>query len=633
MCRWAGKALVMTQLANVKPILLTEIETDFDSCTGKPVQLRWRRSEPKPVRTNEVEDGQQSGNGAGANAGASNNDVADPADVEFEYIDPWTLADPVDITPRMPKDFFAKCEEKKWQERKEAVDALLLILQKTPRLVKDVDIYHELLGTLKKLVAKDSNVNVMMVAAKCIACIASGLRKDFSKHAVNCIEPCMERFKEKKQNIVDAMREACDAIYPSTNLEVLQETCCTLLAHKTPVVRQQVALFLAKCFAMSDLTSLPKKLLKLYLPPLLKNLSDADVTVRDASAEALGALYKLLGEKIFSSNAGEIEQLKMDKIKEFGDKCVLLNARGEPRAQPNKPAAAVKTADPAPTTVAKKPTITKPVMDAKTAVNGKPAANGSAAPVKKVVKGGGAAEKKPPAEEPDLSGDVVDERAVELFGAECINGLVSNNWKERQTAIETIANAIKRMVPEDAPVQIIVRTIAAKKPGLRDTHFQCLKMRLDVLAQVADAGFKFSQRSASYCLAEVADKLGDPKQTQLAREVMSRVADHCTLAYVCRECMPLVLVQGKNPKNQETILVWLTQAIREFGFAGMDVKALIAELKGALANQNPTVRGAAIQCIATCNLYLPQFKTFFEQEKPILVKEIMNAIEQVWIYF
>jgi cytoskeleton-associated protein 5 len=232
-------------------------------------------------------------------------------------------------------------------------------------------------------------------------------------------------------------------------------------------------------------------------------------------------------------------------------------------------------------------------------------------------------------EESDLSDDVVDERAIEIFGAECITNLASNNWKDRQASLETISNGVKRLVPEDAPVQVIVRTVAAKKPGLKDANFACLKARIELISQVADQGFKFSQRSASYCLLEIADKLGDPKQSVISREAMSRIADHCTLQYVCAQCMPAVLVQGKNPKNQEAILVWITQAIKEFGFTGLDVKALIAQLKEALANTNPSVRGAAIQCIATCNMYMPQFKTFFEQEKPILVKEIMDQVEKV----
>ncbi len=176
-------------------------------------------------------------------------------------------------------------------------------------------------------------MNIVIVAAKCIAGIANGVRKDFSKYALMAIEPCMERFKEKKQNVVDALREACDAIYPSTNLEAIQEMCLGFLAHKTPVVRQQIALFLARCFAMSTQNTLPKKVLKAYLPALVKNLSEADPSVRDSSAEALGAIFKALGEKIFMPNLGEIEQIKLDKIKEYAEKCVLLNLRGEPRAQ------------------------------------------------------------------------------------------------------------------------------------------------------------------------------------------------------------------------------------------------------------------------------------------------------------
>jgi cytoskeleton-associated protein 5 len=77
----------------------------------------------------------------------------------------------------------------------------------------------------------------------------------------------MERFKEKKQNVIDALREALDAIYPSTTLENISEAAVPILGHKSPVVRQQVAMFLAKCFAMSPL---PKKVLKLYLTPLIK---------------------------------------------------------------------------------------------------------------------------------------------------------------------------------------------------------------------------------------------------------------------------------------------------------------------------------------------------------------------------
>ena len=46
-------------------------------------------------------------------------------------------------------------------------------------------------------------------------------------------------------------------------------------------------------------------------------MSEADPSVRDSSAEALGALLKALGEKIFLPNLGDIEQLKLDKVSQF----------------------------------------------------------------------------------------------------------------------------------------------------------------------------------------------------------------------------------------------------------------------------------------------------------------------------
>ena len=277
----------------------------------------------------------------------------------------------------------------------------------------------------------------------------------------------MERFKEKKQHIVDVLHEACNAIYPSTNLEAISEMCVGYLAHKTPVVRQHVALFLAKCFAMSTQTTLPKKTLKLYLPPLVKNLSEADPAVRDSSSEALGAIYKTLGEKIFMPQIGEVEQIKLDKIKEYADKCVLLNLKGEPRAgvapaaaaKPAivKPAAAAVSGPPKSAANDKKPAAAKPKTDAATTDK-----------AKKVVKGGGGEPKKGAAlpEESDLGQDTVDEKAGEIFGAECVNGLANSNWKERQTAMETLLTHIKRMPTDEVPCQIIVRTVA-KKPGFK----------------------------------------------------------------------------------------------------------------------------------------------------------------------
>jgi len=50
----------------------------------------------------------------------------------------------------------------------------------------------------------------------------------------------------------------------------MAEIAVAALAHKTPIVRQSTQQFLTKCFAMATQTTLPKKVLKIYLPALVK---------------------------------------------------------------------------------------------------------------------------------------------------------------------------------------------------------------------------------------------------------------------------------------------------------------------------------------------------------------------------
>ena len=199
--------------------------------------------------------------------------------------------------------------------------------------------------------------------------------------------------------------------------------------------------------------------------------------------------------------------------------------------------------------------------------------------------------------------EVVEEKANELFGAECVTNLGSSNWKDRLSSLESISTALKRMIPEETPVQVIARTIA-KKPGFKDSHFQVLKQRIELVSSLADTGYKFSQRTASYCLADISDKIGDVKVGAQAKEAMSKIADQCTLPYVCQQCLGPILVEGKNPKNQEQVLLWCAQAIKEFGYQGMETKALLGFIKSSLQNSNPAVRAAAVQLTAVIYMYL-----------------------------
>ncbi|CAF1153386.1 unnamed protein product [Rotaria sordida] len=321
--KWIGKQTLMPMIQNVKPIQMQELQTEFDKLDlngiDKPRQTRFLRSQQDLKQKMEE-------------TVVTSSVAVEDTNVEMqEDLDPFEMMEAVNILERLSKDFFEKIESKQWKDRKEVLDDLLTLLTQNPKPTSDSD-YSELVKVLKKIVAKDSNIPVVLVAAKCLTALAKGLRKTFKNYAAGIIEVCLDRCREKKTNVIEALREACEAAYLATTLEQFSEVAVILLAHKTPIVRQCTQQFLTKCFSMATQITLPKKTLKIYLLPLIKNTGEADSTVRDSAFESLGMLWKCLGEKHILPNLTDMDELKLNKIKEYAEKSVLLNLRGEPRS-------------------------------------------------------------------------------------------------------------------------------------------------------------------------------------------------------------------------------------------------------------------------------------------------------------
>lgn len=230
--RWIGPVF-KSQIATLPAVVLTELETEFEKVKNdKAVPTRYLRSQQQRQMMEAVTAGSEE-------PGEVESGEADDA----EEIDPIDLIDPVDILSKLPKDFYEKLEAKKWQERKEALEALEPLLQ-NPKL-QNGD-YGDLVKALKKVISKDTNVVLVAMAGKHMALLAKGLAKKFQPYAVVCTSAILEKFKEKKTNVVTALREAIDAIYPSTNLEAIQEDIMEALANKNPNVKAETASFLGE---------------------------------------------------------------------------------------------------------------------------------------------------------------------------------------------------------------------------------------------------------------------------------------------------------------------------------------------------------------------------------------------------
>lgn len=171
-----------------------------------------------------------------------------------------------------------------------------------------------------------------------------------------------------------------------TTIEAILDDILEALNNKNPSVKSETASFLARAFTKTLPTALNKKLLKALTAALIRNINEPgiyflwriifflgvyhrfcfpDPTVRDCSAEAIGTLMKLVGEKAIGSFLIELEKdnLKMTKIKECCEKAVItVKAPGvkkeRPTTAPSKTAVsagdAVRSGAPAKT--AKRPT-------------------------------------------------------------------------------------------------------------------------------------------------------------------------------------------------------------------------------------------------------------------------------------
>ncbi|XP_053491174.1 cytoskeleton-associated protein 5 [Ictalurus furcatus] len=604
--RWIRDAL-RPPLQNINSILLKELEDEWAKAAA-PQQSRFLRSQ-QDLRV-KFEQQQQDGEEEG------DDDVVEAAPA----VDAYELLEAVEILSKLPKDFFEKIEAKKWQERREALEALEA-LTRNPKL--ETGEYGDVIKALNKVIGKDTNVMLVTLAAKCVAGLAVGLRKKFGTYVGHLVPTILEKFKEKKAHVVQALQEALDAAFLSTTLEKISEDVLAVMDNKNPSVRQQASLFLARSFRHCTPTTLPKNLLKPFCVALLKQVNDSAPEVRDAAFEALGTALKVVGERVVNPFLADVDKLKVDKIKECAEKVELLGGKkaagqvNEKNAPKAPPAASAPNKPPAPAKKAPTATAAKSSAPSK---KGKPSApKGTSAPAKA---------KKPDMTEAELSPEVCEEKAAAVLPASCMQLLESANWKERVAAMEEFLKAIELMDDKEMPCQALVRMLA-KKPGWKETNFQVMQLKLQVVSVVAQRGSFFSRTSALAVLEAVVDKAGDVKCGVRAREALTAIAEACTLPWTAEQVVSMAFGQ-KNPKNQAEALNWLCGAIKEFGFAGINVKAFINNVKTALAATNPAVRTAAISLLSVMYLYMgAPLRMFFEDEKAALLSQIDAEFEKM----
>ncbi|KAG7284736.1 hypothetical protein NEMBOFW57_009346 [Staphylotrichum longicolle] len=316
--RWLRDAMKPMFWNDLKPTQQNDLEAQFEKvkAEGAPKQERLLRSQQAA---------QERAPAGGADEGYEDDggDVEEPGEV-----DAFDLAEPQDVISKVPKDFYDNLASSKWKERKEALEALYAIVN-VPR-IKDAD-FNEINRCLAKCM-KDANIAVVTQAAQCIELLAKGLRKGYAKYRSTVMQPIMERLKEKKQVVADALGLALDAVFLSTDLTECLEDITTYLVHKNPQIKEGTMKFLVRCLRTTrDVPS--KQEIATIVESAKKLLSESSEALRSGGAEILGTIMKIIGERAMNPHLEGLDDIRKTKVKEFYE-TAEVKAKDKPKPPP-----------------------------------------------------------------------------------------------------------------------------------------------------------------------------------------------------------------------------------------------------------------------------------------------------------
>jgi len=336
MYRWLREAMKPLFWNELKPVQQTDLEKLFEKVKDEPApkQERLLRSQQAAVE-------------ARAEAGGDEEEEAGADEEEAEIdLEPEVIA--VDVFPKIPKDLDERISSTKWKDRKDVLDEIFAACN-FPAIEEGP--FDNIIRACAKSM-KDANIAVVTIAANCVEAIAKGLRNKFAKYRNIILSPMLERFKEKKQSVTDALAAACDALFLATGLGDLLEETLEFLKHKNPQVKLESTKFITRCLKTTkEAPQIPE--VKLLADAAKALLSESQAGPRDAGAEVLGVLWKIMGDRNMLVHLEGLDDIRKNKIKEFCDNAEV-KAKWKPKAAP--PPAPAKAAGPA----AKKPLGKRP---------------------------------------------------------------------------------------------------------------------------------------------------------------------------------------------------------------------------------------------------------------------------------
>jgi cytoskeleton-associated protein 5 len=167
-----------------------------------------------------------------------------------------------------PGDFYTQLQSKKWSERKQPLDILIVAIELNPKLDEHAN-YNNIVKELKGIIATDSNILVVASALKCLTLIVNGLRTKFA-YTKTVLPVALDKLKEKKVAVLNETRGLLDALSKTRPLEACLEDIVGAFGKPSPDVRTETAQFLQRFINIQATAAMNKNIINRIVPPLAK---------------------------------------------------------------------------------------------------------------------------------------------------------------------------------------------------------------------------------------------------------------------------------------------------------------------------------------------------------------------------
>ncbi|KAL6992610.1 Protein MICROTUBULE ORGANIZATION 1 [Sarracenia purpurea var. burkii] len=626
LCRWIGKEPVKSILfEKMRDTMKKELEAELVNVSGTARPSRKIRSEqdkePEQEAVSEV-----------VGSGPSEESVADAP----QEIDEYELVDPVEIlTPLEKTGFWDGVKAVKWSERKEAV-AELTKLASTKRIAPGD--FSEICRTLKKLIT-DVNIAVAVEAIQAIGNLARGLRGHFSGNSRLLLPVLLEKLKEKKPSLTEALTQTLQAMYKSgcLNLADIVEDVRAAAKNKVPLVRSLTLTWVSLCIETSN-KAVVLKVHKEYVPLCMECLNDGTPEVRDAAFSALAAVAKLVGMRPLEKSLEKLDDVRKKKLSDMiggsgagpvGTTSVMIKTSiGSSSSMEASDGIFVRRSA-ASMLSGKKPVqaalASKKGGNVKSGVNKKGDAAGQLKTFKQV---------EPEDVEPaDMSLEEIEGRLGSLIHADTISQLKSAVWKERLEAIISFKEQVEGISELNQSVEILIRLLCTV-PGWTEKNVQVQQQVIDVITHIGSAASKFPKKCVVLCLLGISERVADIKTRVQAMKCLTTFSEAVGPGFIF-ERLYKIMKEHKNPKVLSEGILWMVSAVEDFGVSHLKLKVfavldLIDFCKDTgLQSSAAATRNATIKLIGAVHRFVgPDIKGFLSDVKPALLSAVEAECEK-----